>query len=336
MKLFVLQPGSSDPEQQFPEYCANPTPSYPLPVGYRGFAACTGGAFVRKASSIPASEKRVLLLLGANLKAALQSIIDLRREGKTVVLALARPSSFEVGQMIRTRREIELFHAICARAHAAIISDRELEPLFRSAGLMYVECIHAPIPVEDSGWDFAVRPETRSGIFLATHNWKKPERRHFLALAGLREIAAQMFEPVTVFNLDGWFGRQRLRQLHFQHGLLQVVEKRVLHSEYLKIMARHKLVFHLATDSSSDRIATDAFLAGLPCVGPGGPVMRVLFPEVLGGGCESADLYATLSRLLDHSNEREHMVEKARDLAVQMFSPSHCEQTLEQLFHYLG
>ncbi|MEK0447671.1 MAG: hypothetical protein RLZZ399_2992 [Verrucomicrobiota bacterium] len=336
MKLFVLHPGSSSPDQQFPDFAGSPSKTAHEPLGFHGFAACTGGAFVRSASSIPASEKRVLLLLDSNLKRGRQAAIDLRRAGKIVVLAFAQQEAARLSEQFRSPASLELLQDICARAHAAIAPSKDFEPVFRSFGILYVESILPPIPLEEAAWDFSCQPEDRTGIFLGSWDWKMPSRNHLLALLGLREVASQMYEPVTVFNLHGWRGRRWLRNLRYPSGLLRVVERRLPYPDYLRIVAQHKLVFHLDSSGGTGRIATDALLARLPCVGGNGSTERLLFPELNGAGATTPELLQTVSRLLDHGHDRDMAVESALNIANQILSFSRVQQTLEELFHYLG
>jgi hypothetical protein len=336
MKLFVLHPGSDCPDQQFEDFAGTPSSKLPPPLGYHGFAACTGGAFVRKASNIPASEKRVLLLLDGNMKRGRQAIIDLRRAGKTVVIAFAHTSVPQLLEQLKSPGALEVFQEICTRAHAAITPARDLEPVFRSCGLLYVESILPPVPIDEPAWDFSTRPETRSGIMLGSWDWHTPSKNHLLALLGLKEVASQMYEPVTVFNLNGWRGRQWLRQLRYPAGLLQVVERRLPYPEYLRIVARHKLFFQLDSSAGIGRVTADALLTRIPMVGGNGALERVLFPDLCGHSMNTPDLFQAASRLLDHGYDRENAVERALELGKQLVAFPKAEQTLEELFHYLG
>jgi hypothetical protein len=336
MKLFVLHPGSPLPEQDFGNSLGQPAALKVPPVGDAGFAACTGGAFVRKATSIPESEKRVLLLLDEDLKKARQATIDLRRAGKTIVLAFANASAQGIHTILKKPGSLALLQETCNRAHAAIATSREVEPVFRACGMLYVESILPPLPLEETAWDVSIAPELRTGIFLGSWDWTNPSRNHRLALLGLREVASQMYEPVTVFNLDGWWGRRWLRQLQYPSGLLQVVERRLPYVDYLRILAKHKVVFHLDSSGAVGRIAADALLARIPCIGGNGSMDRLLFPELCERGNSSGELLQTLARVLDHGHERDEAVDRALEIARPLLSMEKVEQTLEGLFHYLG
>ncbi len=336
MQLCVLHPGSRDPQQLFPDFAGQPDVQKQSPLGYQGFAACTGGGFYRKDSAIPADERRVLFVLNHNLKACRQIMINLRRAGKTIILAWEKPGTFQLESLIRSPSDLNLFRDICGRAHGALAVTADLEPVFRGSGVLHVETIPMPIPVESSEWDLSVRPEERVGIFLGTSDRGEPSRRHLTALLGLREVVSQMYEPLTVFNLDGWRGRRWLRQLGYPSGLLRVIERRLPHAEYLRKMAAHKMVFQLDASGGPGHVAGDALMCRIPCVGGDGVTERIIFPELCGYGTSASDLLYTASRLLDHGHERELAVVRGVDLARQRLSFEVIQQSLEQLFHCFG
>jgi hypothetical protein len=201
---------------------------------------------------------------------------------------------------------------------------------------MHVEIIPPPLPVEQSEWNFALPAEERRGIFVGSWDWKDPAVRHLEALIALREVAGQMFEPVTVFNLDGWRGRRWLRQLEYPAGLLQVIERRLPYPEYLRKLALHKMVFHLDSSGGIGRVAADALLCRIPCVGGTGAVDRIAFPELCGHGANVPELTQIASLLLDHGHDRENAVEKAVDRATQRIGFAAASSALEQLFHCHG
>jgi hypothetical protein len=336
MQLCVLQPGSRQPTQFFPDYAGQPDARIHPPLGYHGLAACTGGSFHRSDETIPKDNTRVLLVLGSNLKACRQSAINLRRAGKTIVLAWEKPGAFEIHSQLDSPSALGLFREICVRAHAAIAVTPDLEPVFRAGGMLHVETIPVPLPVDAPGWDFSVRPEERVGIWLGTWDWKNPARRHLTALMGLRDIASQMYEPVTVFNLDGWRGRRWLRQLGFGQGLLRVIERRLPYVDYLRKMATHRMVFQLDATGGVGSVAGDALLCRIPCVGGNGNAERILFPEFSSHNASAGDLLYAVSRLLDHGHDREQAVEQALQVARERLSFEIIQQSLEQLFHYFG
>ena len=336
MQICVLQPGSRLPQQIFSEFAGTPNPLQHPPTGYHGFAACTGGGFYRDDAAIPPDQRRVLLVLTRNLKACRQAAINLRRAGKTLFLAWDQPGAFALDAIIRSPGDLALFRDICGRAHGAIAVTSELEPVFRGGGILHVGTIPTPLPVMEAGWDFSVRPELREGIMVGSFDLRNPVRRHLAALLGLREVAAQMYEPVTVVNLDGWRGRRWLRQLGYPTGMLRVIESRLSYPEYLRRMATHKLVFHLDASGGVGSAAGDALLCRVPCVGGNGVTERIVFPELCAQNATAADLLYLTQRLLDHGHDRDAAVEQGLVLARERLSFDVVQQSLEQLFHCFG
>lgn len=336
MQLCVLHPSSREPEQVFTDFAGKPDPKGIPPLGYRALAACTGGGFYRKDSAIPEGERRVLLVLTRNLKACRQIMVNLRREGKTVMLAWEKPGAFELENLLRSPSDLAVFREICGRAHGALAVTADLEPVFRGGGVLHVETIPTPLPVDSTEWDFSIRPEERNGILLGTWETEEPSRRHRTALLGLKDVVSQMYEPLTVFNLDGWRGRRWLRQLGYPPGLLRVIERRLPYTEYMRKMASHKLVFQLDASGGLGRVAGDALMCRIPCVGGTGVTERIIFPDLCGHGVSASDLLHLTSRLLDHGHDRESAVDRALDLARQRISFEMIQQSLEQLFHCFG
>jgi hypothetical protein len=153
---------------------------------------------------------------------------------------------------------------------------------------------------------------------------------------GLRDVVSQMYEPLTVFNLDGWRGRRWLRQLGYPSGLLRVIERRLPHTEYLRKMATHKMVVQLDASGGPGYVAGDALLCRIPCIGGNGVAERILFPELSDPLTSTPDILYAVSRLLDHGHDRELAVEQAMDIARQRLSFEVIQQSLEQLFHCFG
>lgn len=336
MQLCVLQPGSRELQQKFPDFAGKPDIQSPPPLGYRGFAACTGGGFYTKDSAIPTDERRVLLVLNRNLKSCRQTVINLRRAGKTIILAWEESGGFAVENLLRSPSDLGLLREICARAHGALAVSPELEPVFRGGGILHVENIPMPLPVESPEWDCSIRPEERQGIMLGTWEYGSSLKRQLSALMGLRDVVSQMYEPLTVFNLDGWSGRRWLRQLGYPQGLLRVIERRVPYADYLRKMASHKLVFQLDVSGGAGRVAGDALLCRIPCVGGNGVTERLIFPEFSSQNTSAPDLLYAVGRLLDHGHDRDMAVDRAMEIAKQRLSFEVIQQSLEQLFHCFG
>lgn len=314
-RLAVLNPGGNDAELHFSDGAGAPDERVHPPVNYHAFAACTGGAFYKKDAAIPRDQKAVLVLIRRDLKACVNAMVELRRSGRVVMVAMKEAGSMQVAALLDRRSRLQLFQEICARANGAVATTPELVTLFRSAGAYNTEFIPTPYPVEDERWDFSTPAEERRGIFIGTREFDVPARNHLAALLAVRPLAEAMGETVTVFNVEGWSGRRMLRQLRYPEGLLKVVEGRLPYPRYLKLMAKHKLVFQLDASAVPGQVAGDALLCRIPCVGGNGTTERFAYPELCGYGRTPEQLFDLVARLLEHSHDCEAAVEQALERA---------------------
>src|SRR5260370_35441912 len=138
---------------------------------------------------------------------------------------------------------------IVAQADGCVATTPEAAEIFRRArserDADTVAFIPTPYPLEDEQWKFAVAPNEQSGIFIGTREWDVPSRNHLATLLLAREICAATQESITVFNLDGRRGGKLLGELQFPPGKLRVHDKREPYADYLREVAKHKIVLQL-------------------------------------------------------------------------------------------
>ncbi len=283
MQLAVLNPGGRDREQRFPDGAGARDARGHAPVNYHAYAACTRGGFFRDARAIPDDMRAVLLLLRRDLKPALAALRALKKDGRTVAISWKESGQHQVAQQLNSATSLALFREICALADGALSSTPEVVPVYRAAGARAAACIPTPYPVDDARWDFSRPLAERTGIFIGTREWDVPSRNHAAAL--LR--ASALGVPVTVFNLDGRAGRKKLDAI-FRGAALQVIEERLPYADYLREMAKCRVVFQLDASAVPGQVAGDALLCRMPCLGGNGAVDRVAFGD-------GADLAALLS-----------------------------------------
>jgi hypothetical protein len=332
MKLAVLNPGGRDPEQHFPDGPGAPDEKAHPPVNYHAFAACTGGAFYRKDQAIPREQKEVLLLLRSDLKSARQAIVELRRAGKTVALAWKEAGAFQVAAQLARPAKLRLFQEICARADGAIATTPDLVPLFLAAGVRHAEFIPTPYPIDDPRWDFSTPFEERRGILVGTREFDIPSRNHLAALLTLKQLASSMYEPVTLFNCDGWRGRRMIDRLGYDERLLRVIEGRLPYPRYLRVLAKHKLVWQLDASAVPGQVAGDALLARVPCIGGNGTTERLAFPDLCGHGRGTEQLFDVAARLLEHPHDCAEVMTQAIEKARAELSFPAVARRLEEFY----
>ena len=108
---------------------------------------------------------------------------------------------------------------------------------------------------------------------------------------------------MTVFNVDGWRGRRMLARLGYITGLLRVIEGRKPYPRYLRLVAKHKLVWQLDASAVPGQVAGDALLCRVPCVGGNGTTERLVFPDLCGHGRTTEQLFDIAARLLEHPHD---------------------------------
>jgi hypothetical protein len=141
-----------------------------------------------------------------------------------------------------------------------------------------------------------------------------------------------MYEPITVINTEGGRGRGIIEKLGYDEPLLKVVEDRMTYSRYLRLLAKHKLVWQLDGTGGFGQVGGDALLARVPCVGGTGTTERLVYPDLSAHGCESEQLFDLAARLLEHSHDCEAVMERATAAARDKLSFTAVEQRLETFF----
>ncbi len=313
--LAVLNAGGSDPDQSFADRAGEPCAGRAhAPVNYHAYAACTAGSFLRKPESIRPEQNAVLLLLRRDLKLALKTLVRLQALGRKVAVSLKESGCHQVAAVLNDPKRVALFRQICARADFALSSTPDLVPVYLGAGAPRAEFVPTPYPVDAAAWDFSRPEEERRGIMIGTREFEVPTRNHLGALLALRSLG----EPVTVINADGRKGRKILAALEFPN--LRVVEGRLGYSDYLQLMAGHRLVFQLDRSAVPGQVAGDALLCRVPCVGGDGAVERIAFPSLCGFGADTPALLSRLKALMRDDAVYGKAVEDSQRLASEKLS----------------
>ena len=109
-------------------------------------------------------------------------------------------------------------------------------------------------------------------------------------------------EPVTVFDFEGRKGARLLAELGFAAGKLRVLTRKLAYPDYLREVARHKIMLQLDSSFVPGQVAGDALLCRVPCVGGNGAIDRLAFPETCGFSRTINEVEQLASRLLADGN----------------------------------
>ena len=262
-------------------------------MNYHAYAACCRGGFYRKPEEVPDSVGGVLVLLRKNgFGDALDAVRRLRKRGKRVMVSWKESGLPQVARALESPALNRKFRAVCTEADGFISSTTDLVPLYESSGCRRGAFIPTPYPIEEPVWNFSIPIPQRQGIFIGTREFGVPSRNHLLAISSI----SQLGQPVTVINTEGWSG---VRLLCSISSGLHVVSGKLPYAEYLRLVARHRIVFQLDRSAVPGQVAGDALLCGLPCVGGDGAIDRLVFPELCGTSVPVESAVRTAKRLLD-------------------------------------
>lgn len=320
-RLTVLNPGGRDPEQHFPDGAGELTQPH-QPTNFHAFAACTRGSFQRDTKSAMAEGTPVLLLLRGDFAASERALNALQEEGRFVAVSLKETGLHQIAEQLRNSTRLERFVRIVKQADACLAPTPEAADLYRAVrgNLDRVAFIPTPYPVEDERWNFSRPLLDRSGIFIGTREWDVPSRNHLAALLVARELSAQTGEHVTVFNFDGRKGARLLDEIDFPAGRLRTLDRKRKYPEYLREVARHKIVLQLDTSFVPGQVAGDALLGRVPCAGGNGAIERLAFPDSCGFNRSIAEVGQIAARLLTNRADYEAAVANMENVAARHLS----------------
>jgi hypothetical protein len=321
-RLTVLNPGGRDPEQSFGgDFSA--VASHP-PINFHAFAACTGGSFQRDVRKAIEEKTAVLLLIRGDFKATERALIELKRQNRTVAVSLKETGLHQIANRLRDPVKLSRFLRIVNGADGCIATTPEAATIYRQTRREHdpatVDFIPTPYPVEDRQWNFAVRPDEQSGIFIGTREWDVPSRNHLAALLLGHELCHATGERVTVFNLDGRKGAKSLSELRFPSRKLHVIERRKSYHDYLGEVAKHKIVLQLDRSRVPGQVAGDAVLCRTICVGGDGATERIAFPNFCGEARTTNELGSIAVELLNNPNARATAIIESQSRAVERLS----------------
>ena len=334
-RLTVLNPAGRDPEQKFHKLPAPGEGAHP-PINFHGFAACTLGAFHYNPSHAVAEHTPILLLLRSDFRTSERALSDLKKQGRTVAVSLKETGLHQIAQQLCNRAKLSRFMKILAQADGCIATTPEAAEIYKCARGKHdaatVAFIPTPYPIEDRRWNLSLPATEQSGIFVGTREWDVPSRNHFAALLVARQLCETTGEPVTLVNLDGYKARRLLDELKFPEGKLRLIEKWKSYADYLRDVARHKIVLQLDRSHVPGQVAGDALLCRIPCVGGDGAIERIAFPKTCGEGRTINEIASIALDLLKNADLRAAIVAGSQERALERLSFQAIRSQLAKFF----
>ena len=336
--LTVLNPGGRDPEQQF-HSLPGPGEGAHSPINFHAFAACTFGAFHRDARSAIAEGTPVLLLLRSDFRASERALADLKKQSRTVVVSLKETGLHQIAQQLCEPAKLSRFVKIVVEADGCIATTPEAAEIYQRVRSKRdpatVAFVPTPYPIEDERWNFSVPVAEQSGIFVGTREWDVPSRNHLAVLLIARQLCEATGEPITVVNLDGYNGRRLFSELKFPDRKLRLIERWKSYADYLRDVARHKIVLQLDRSHVPGQVAGDSLLCRIPCVGGDGAIERIAFPKTCGEGRTISEIGSIALDLLKNPDQREAIVRESKEHARARLSFEAVRSQLAKFFAQL-
>lgn len=337
-RLTILNPAGRDPEQRFDDPPGPADGQHP-PINFHAFAACTRGVFHYDTQRAIAEQTPVLLLLRGEFRASERAFDELKKHGRKVAVSLKETGLHQIAQQLCDRGRLSRFMRILAQADGCIATTLEAAEIYQRARAKHnpdtVAFIPTPYPVEDRQWDFSVPLEEQSGILVGTREWDVPSRNHFAALLLARQLCEATGEPATVVNLDGYKARRLLWELKFPAGKLRVLEDKKSYPEYLRIVARHKIVLQLDRSHVPGQVAGDALLGRTICVGGDSAIEQIAFQRTCGEGRSFNEIASIALDLLKNAERRTAIVADSQKRALERISFQEVQKQLAEFFAQL-
>src|SRR5437764_914353 len=322
-RLTVLNPSGRDRQQQFQNLPGPGEGAHP-PINFHAFAACSLGAFHFNPRQAIVEGTPVLLLLRSDFRASERALSDLKKQGRTVAISLKETGLHQIAQQLCNRAKLARFMKIVAEADGCIATTPEAAEIYQRVRSKRdpatIAFIPTPYPVEDQRWNFFLSPTEQSGIFVGTREWDVPTRNHFAALLVARQLCEATGEPVTVVNLDGYKARRLLWELKFPEAKFHIIEEKKSFPDYLREVARHKIILQLDRSRVPGQVAGDALLCRIPCVGGDGAIERIAFAKTCGEGRTITEIASMALDLLKNPDLRGAIVTESQQRALEHLS----------------
>jgi hypothetical protein len=331
MRVDVLSPDGRDAPVDYRNGVGTPDPHVHPPVNYWAYAAATSGQFHQDAGAVRDPCDAVIVLLRRRNGPAIRAIEKLKRAGRRVLVSWKETGLHQIDQQTRWWWQRAGFHRALAIADGAVAATEASIALYRehAPSNFPIHFMPTPYPVDVAGWDFSVPFEQRRGILVGTREFDVPSRRHEAALALAAEIAADAKVPLTVM-CDRPRDRTMVRRL-LAGVELQLIEQRLPYPDYLRMMARHRLVLQLDRSAVPGQIAGDALLCRIVCVGGNGTTEQIAFPAYSAMSDHAREIEDAARALLSEESSYRSAVERSQRLASEKLSFAWARGALEAL-----
>jgi hypothetical protein len=126
-----------------------------------------------------------------------------------------------------------------------------------------------------------------------------------------------------------------LEELKFPEGKLRLIEKWKSYPDYLRDVARHKIVLQLDRSHVPGQVAGDALLCRIACVGGDSATERIAFSKTCGERGTITEIASMALDLLKNPNLRAAVVAESQQRALEQISFESGRSQLAKFFAQL-
>ena len=123
-----------------------------------------------------------------------------------------------------------------------------------------------------------------------------------------------------------------LDELKFPEGKLRLIEKQKPYPDYLRDVARHKIVLQLDRSHVPGQVAGDALLCRVACVGGDGAIERIAFSKTCGQGRTITEIASMALELVRNPDLRAVIVAESQQRAKERLSFQAVRSQLAEFF----
>ena len=295
--ITVLNPKGYDNSQCFSDFAGEPGNAHP-PISYHAYASCVAGNFEKDIKKAIQLGKPVLVIVRNKLNVPLSAVQQLKNAGIKVAVTIKETGIHQFVHQLQNSSKLKTFKEILNVADGVISPTEALLPIYKALrhdkNPDTVQFLPTPYPFDDPRWDFSIPLEQRQGILIGTRKLKFPSRNHLVSLILMKELSEKLNQKVSLINDSGSQAIRFLREL----GLDCEMQKQMPYAEYLRFVARHRIIFQLDQSMSIGQVAGDAGLCRIISVGGRGTMDNILFRNFSGRTQNISDLLDKTEKLL--------------------------------------
>src|SRR5438128_12686383 len=132
--------------------------------------------------------------------------------------------------------------------------------------------------------------------------------------------------------MDGYKVRRLICELKFPEAKFHIIEEKKSFPDYLREIARHKIVLQLDRSRVPGQVAGDALLCQTSCVGGDGAIDRLVFANFCGEGRTTAQLKTIALELLKNTAGRATAIVETQWRAAERISFRAVQRQLASFF----